>query len=839
MLNPLKFISKFIKSSNQKTLDKLSLMVDKINLLEKEISNLDDVDFPSKTNFLKDRLKSGEDIQNILPEAFALVREASKRTRGERHFDVQIMGGIVLHNGNIAEMKTGEGKTLTIALAAYLDALKEKGVHVVTVNDYLAKRDCMNMGKIYNFLGMTSGYINNDQNDDERKRNYNCDITYATNSELGFDYLRDNMKYSSNEFVQRAHHFAIVDEIDSCLIDEARTPLVISGAAENKEGQYNAIDKLVKRLEPSDFEVDEKDKNIFLTNNGISNVEKIFNNAGILKNNNFYDPSNLSLVHFVNQSLRANHLFTKGKDYIIKDGELKIIDELTGRILEGRRYGDGLHQALEAKEKIEIQVENQTLASITYQNYFKLYKKLSGCTGTALTEAEEFQEIYNLGVTTIPTNKKMIRKDWNDQIFRTDEEKNQAIIKKIKECYSSGQPMLVFTSSINKSEIYSTLLKKEKIPHTVLNAKNHEKEADIIADAGKLKSIIITTSISGRGVDIKLGGKKDSKNELDNDKKIIKNLGGLFVLGTERMESRRVDNQARGRAGRQGDEGNSIFFVSLEDDLMRIFGSDSMTNVLEKLGLKDGESIDHPWINKAIERAQQKVESRNFDIRKTLLKFDNVLNDQRQVIFNQRNDVINSNRIFEYSDVFLDEITNDLLKFKNNKDFEGQLRLILGKSFSDDELSKLLLDDEKVFKNKIKEKFFEKRQERIKLIGEDQSIEIEKRIFLQSIDMNWKLHIQYLEQLRQVIGLRSYGQRDPLVEYKKEAFSLFENLLIKLKNDLVKILINLTIVNNIVDTKPKQSPSKIDPKYIGKKMSRNEPCFCGSGKKYKYCCGRL
>ena len=399
--------------------------------------------------------------------------------------------------------------------------------------------------------------------------------------------------------------------------------------------------------------------------------------------------------------------------------------------------------------------------------------------------------------------------------------------------------MLVFTSSINKSEIYSTLLKKEKIPHTVLNAKNHEKEADIIADAGKLKSIIITTSISGRGVDIKLGGKKESKNELDNDKKIIKSLGGLFVLGTERMESRRVDNQARGRAGRQGDEGNSIFFVSLEDDLMRIFGSDSMTNVLEKLGLKDGESIDHPWINKAIERAQQKVESRNFDIRKTLLKFDNVLNDQRQVIFNQRNDVINSNRIFEYSDVFLDEITNDLLKFKNSKDFEGQLRLILGKSFSDDELNKLLSDEEKVFKNKIKDKFLEKRQERVKLIGEDQSKEVEKRIFLQSIDMNWKLHIQYLEQLIKVIGLRSYGQRDPLVEYKKETFSLFENLLVKLKNDVIKILLNLTIVNNVINTKSKESPSKIDPKYIGKKMSRNEPCFCGSGKKYKYCCGRL
>jgi len=846
MLNPLKFLSKFITSSNQKALNKLRLTVNKVNSLENEISNLNDEDFPTKTIRLKEKLKSGESIQSILPEAFSLVREASKRMRGERHFDVQIMGGIVLHDGNIAEMKTGEGKTLTIVLAAYLNALYEKGVHIVTVNDYLAKRDCMNMGKIYNFLGLTSGYINNDQNDEERKKNYNCDITYATNSELGFDYLRDNMKFSSSEFVQRSHHFAIVDEIDSCLIDEARTPLVISGAAENKEGQYLAIDKLVKKLQASDFEIDEKDKNIFLTNNGISNVEKIFDNAGILKNNNFYDPSNLSLVHFVNQSLRANHLFTKGKDYIVKDGELKIIDELTGRILEGRRYGDGLHQALEAKERIEIQVENQTLASITYQNYFKLYDKLSGCTGTALTEAEEFQEIYDLGVTTIPTNKKMIRKDFNDQIFRTENEKNQAILKKIKECYSSGQPMLVFTSSINKSETYSALLKKEKIPHTVLNAKNHEKEAEIIADAGKFKSIIITTSISGRGVDIKLGGRKDNKIELDdNDKKTIKSLGGLFVLGTERMESRRVDNQARGRSGRQGDEGNSIFFVSLEDDLMRIFGSESMTNVLEKLGLKDGESIDHPWINKALERAQQKVEARNFDIRKTLLKFDNVLNDQRQVIFNQRNDVINSNKIFEYSDVFLDEVTNDLVKFKNNKDFESQLRLILGKSFSDEELNKLIIDEEKEFKNKIKDKFLEKRKERIKLIGEDQSKEIEKRIFLQSIDMNWKLHIQYLEQLRQVIGLRSYGQRDPLIEYKKEAFILFENLLVKLKNDLIKILINLTIVEkkNEQDNAKKSNNIVNNPKCLlilnkGQKISRNDKCEA-TGKKFKNCCGRL
>ncbi len=847
MLNPFKIISKFIRSDNQKNLDKIKSIVEKVNELENDVSKLKDEEFPKKTELLKEKVKKGENIKILLPEAFALVREASKRTRNERHFDVQIMGGIVLHNGSIAEMKTGEGKTLTIVLAAYLNALHGEGVHIVTVNDYLAKRDCSDMGVIYKFLGLTSGYINNDQNDDERKKNYNCDITYATNSELGFDYLRDNMKFSSKEFVQRSHKFAIVDEIDSCLIDEARTPLVISGAAENNEGQYIAIDKLVKRLKNTDYEVDEKDKNIFLTNQGITNVEKIFDEAGLLKNNNLYDPDNLSLVHFVNQALRANHLFKKGKDYLVREGVLKIVDELTGRILEGRRYGDGLHQALEAKEKIEVQVENQTLASITYQNYFKLYEKLSGCTGTALTEAEEFQEIYDLGVTTIPTNKKMIRKDWNDQIYRTEEEKNTAILKKIQECYHTGQPMLVFTSSVNKSEKYSELLKKAGVPHTVLNAKNHEREAEIILDAGKLKSIIITTSISGRGVDIKLGGKaidnSQKENQIEKDK--IKNLGGLFVLGTERMESRRVDNQARGRSGRQGDEGNSIFYVSLDDDLMRIFGSESMTSMLEKLGLKDGESIDHPWINKALERAQQKVESRNFDIRKTLLKFDNVLNDQRQVIFNQRKDIINSNSIFDYSNNFMDEINSHLLEYKNSKDFETQIRVFLGKSFSDSEISELIKRDEKGFKEEINKRFLEKRSERIDIIGEEQSIEIEKRILLQSIDANWKLHIQYLEQLRQVIGLRSYGQRDPLVEYKKEAFALFENLLIKIKNDLIKILINLTIVEKKNDYKDTKKTNNVvnNPKCLlilnkGQKISRNEKCEA-TGKKYKNCCGRL
>jgi len=854
MLNPFKFISKFIRSSNQKDLDRIAKIVQKINSLEVQIKQLKDSDFPEKTMKFKELLKKGKNLNDILPEAFALVREASHRTRNERHFDVQLIGGVVLHESKIAEMRTGEGKTLTITLAAYLNALQEKGVHVVTVNDYLAKRDSEEMGKIYNFLGLTSGFINNNQNDYQRKENYNCDITYATNSELGFDYLKDNMKYSQDEMVQRDHFFSIVDEIDSCLIDEARTPLIISGAAEDRTSQYHSIDKLVKTLNSKDFEIDEKDKNILLTNEGINNVEKIFSNAGILKNNNFYDPENLSLVHHVNQALRANYLFEKGKDYIVKDGSLKIIDELTGRILEGRRFGDGLHQALEAKEKIDIQAENHTLASITYQNYFKLYEKISGCTGTAATEAEEFFEIYNLKVIVIPTNKKMIRNDFNDQIFRTEIEKNLAIIDKIKECHKTGQPLLIFSSSINKSEIYSKLLSQNNIKHLVLNAKNHENEAEIISNAGKKNSVIITTSISGRGVDIQLGGKKESLpiNELNQNKKEIKSIGGLFVIGTERMESRRVDNQARGRAGRQGDEGSSIFYVSLEDDLMRIFGSDSMNNILQKLGLKDGESIDHPWINKALERAQQKVEARNFDIRKTLIKFDNVLNDQRHVVFSQRNNAMNSSQIFEYSNDFLNEIIEQLIELKKqkllnlkNNDFDNKLKLIMGKNFKETEFESLISLSNIAFKNQIIEKFQESRKERIKLLGEDQSKDIEKRIFLQSIDMNWKSHIQYLEQLRQVIGLRSYGQRDPLIEYKKEAFDLFENLLNKLKLDFVTILMNLKIVEEKKEERiMKKNPDIFNnPKCLlilkkDQKISRNDRCEV-TGKKFKNCCGAL
>ena len=814
MLNPISFISRIFKSSNQNEIDKIKYLLNKINDLEKTISELDDDEFPKKTKLLKSRLVDASFNDEIICEAFALVREASRRQRGERHFDVQILGGLILHQGKIAEMKTGEGKTITIALAAYLNSLNGKGVHIVTVNDYLAKRDCENMSKIYNFLGVSCGYINNNQNDDERLKNYSCDITYATNSELGFDYLKDNMKLSINQIVQQDRYYAIVDEIDSCLIDEARTPLIISGQAENMSKQYKSINNFVKKLKDSEYEIDEKDRTIILSNKGIDKVENILSDAGILKNNNFYDPSNLHIVHHVNQALKANFIFKKDKDYVIEDQKIKIIDEISGRILEGRRYADGLHQAIEAKENVKIEIENQTLASITYQNYFKLYKKLAGCTGTALTESQEFYEIYNLKVVSIPTNKNMIRKDHNDKIFRTDEEKKIAIIDLIKECNEKGQPVLVFTSSVDKSEIYSDLLRNKKIKHTVLNAKNHEKEAEIIANAGKLNSVIITTSISGRGVDIQLGGKNEYSNKIDNNKVIdekekVKSLGGLYVIGTERMESRRVDNQARGRSGRQGDEGSSIFFVSLEDDLMRIFGSESINNMLEKLGLKDGESIEHPWINKALERAQQKVEARNFDIRKSLLKFDNVLNDQRQVVFSQRKEVLSTEEITKFIDKLLDDEIENIIIEKNksvslekNKILKSKFEVLLQNN-DNDYLNKILRSNQSEIIHTIKEIFLERRNQRISKISEVGNKDLEKKIFLQIIDLNWKNHIQYLEQLRQVIGLRSYGQRDPLIEYKKESFELFEKLLEKIRQDTLAILLNIRIENNT--KRPKKS----------------------------------
>ena len=834
MFNPLNLISKFVKSANQKELDRIKKIVEKINLLEEKFITLNDEEFPKKTNEFKNQLKNGVSLDQLLPEAFALVREAAKRTRKERHFDVQLIGGVALHEGKIAEMRTGEGKTLTITLAAYLNALSEKGVHIVTVNDYLAKRDSIEMGEIYNFLGLKSGFINNDQNDLERNKNYNCDITYATNSELGFDYLRDNMKFSEKEMVQRDHYFSIVDEIDSCLIDEARTPLVISGAAEDKTAQYLAIDKLIKLLNDKDFDIDEKERSILLTNDGINNVEKLFSDAGILKNNNFYDPENLHLVHHVNQALRANHLFVEGKDYVVKDGNLKIIDELTGRILEGRRFGDGLHQALEAKEKIQVQAENQTLASITYQNYFKLYKKLSGCTGTAATESEEFFEIYSLPVLVIPTNNEMIRKDFNDLIFRTEKEKYDAITKKIVDCNKTGQPILVGTTSIEKSEKISQFLKEKNLKHNILNAKFHEEEAKIIAEAGKVNAITIATNMAGRGTDIKLGGKSES-----NESK-VKSIGGLCVIGTERHESRRIDNQLRGRSGRQGDPGTSIFFISLQDELMRLFGGNQIDGVLEKLGLKENESIDHPWINKAMERAQKKVEARNFDIRKTLIKFDDVMNDQRQVIFSQRLNILKQSNIYEMLKDFLDELSKKILKIKINyknssdeKEFLAGVKNVTGNAISDEHLLKYGNLEDKEFSKKIDEIFNKKRDEKVKLIGNEQYHDLEKKIFLQILDFSWRTHLQYLEQLRQVIGLRSYGQKDPLSEFKKEAFTLFEALLEKVKTDVVKFLLNMNLVLTD-ETKEKKQPLETN-----QKTGRNDKCPCGSGKKYKHCCGSV
>ena len=856
MLNPLSFISKIFKNNNQNEIDKIQHLLKKVNDLEKEISSLENREFPKKTADLKLKLNNGKMTDEIICEAFALVREASKRQRGERHFDVQILGGIVLHQGKIAEMKTGEGKTITIALAAYLNSLYGKGVHVVTVNDYLAKRDCEDMSKIYNFLGVSCGFINNYQDDEERLKNYKCDITYATNSELGFDYLRDNMKLSLSQIVQKNRNYAIVDEIDSCLIDEARTPLVISGQSEDISKQYRSINKFVKNLKSSDYEIDEKDRTIMLTNNGIDNIESILSNIGILKNNNFYDPANLHIVHHVNQALKANFIFKRDKDYVLVDNKIKIVDELSGRILEGRRYGDGLHQAIEAKENVNIEIENQTLASITYQNYFKLYEKLSGCTGTALTESQEFFEIYNLNVVSIPTNKKMIRKDLNDKIFRTELEKQKAIIDLIVECNKKGQPALVFTSSVDKSEIYSKLLKNKNIEHNVLNAKNHEQEADVIANAGKLNSVIITTSISGRGVDIKLGGKKINSNNINNDepndeKNKVKSLGGLYVIGTERMESRRVDNQARGRSGRQGDEGNSIFFVSLEDDLMRIFGSESINNMLEKLGLKDGESIEHPWINKAIERAQQKVEARNFDIRKSLLKFDNVLNDQRQVIFNQRKEILTTEEIVQFVNKMLNDEIDTIVQIKDksinlerDKVLKNKLEILLQNN-DKNYIQKIFSSNQNEIKKTIEHKFLEKRKQRISFLSEAENNDLEKKIFLQIIDLNWKNHIQYLEQLRQVIGLRSYGQRDPLVEYKKESFELFENLLEKIRQDTIYLLLNIKVTNQneIKHKKIDYHEASNNPKCLlvlkkNKKISRNDRCEV-TGKKYKNCCGSL
>ena len=843
--------SKIFKSSNQKELDNAKDLISAINNKEESFKSLSDAEFKEKTLNLKRSLKEGNSINNIIPDSFALVREAAKRTLGERHYDVQLAGGIILHQGKIAEMKTGEGKTLVSTLPAFLNSLTERGVHIVTVNDYLARRDSEWMGKVYNFLGLSTGCITNDLDDAQRRKNYNCDITYATNNELGFDYLRDNMKYDLQEMVQRDHNYCIVDEVDSILIDESRTPLIISGKLEDKTNLYSLSNELIKHLQKSDLEIDEKNKNVILTDAGIDKIEKLSIQKNILKNNNFYDPENLSLVHHINQALKANLLFKKDTDYIVKEGKVQIIDEFTGRILDGRRFSDGLHQSIEAKENVKIEEENQTLASITYQNYFRLYKKLSGMTGTAMTEAEEFFDIYKLNVVSIPTNKNLLRKDLNDQIFRTEAEKYNAITNKIIECKKRGQPVLVGTTSIEKSEKISALLDNKKIKHNVLNAKQHEKEAKIIAEAGKINAVTIATNMAGRGTDIKLGGNKDFKEDgvsvdeeqIKQDEKKIKELGGLCIVGTERHESRRIDNQLRGRSGRQGDPGSSIFFISLQDELMRIFGGDSIDGMLKKLGLKENESIDHPWINKAIERAQKKVETRNFDIRKTLIKFDDVMNDQRQVIFSQRLKILKSRDIEEILEDFLREIVSKLNEFKNlyqksndEKSFIASVKNITGNIVSDEKLISIASLDDKQFSSEINNLYLNKKKERIKIIGKDENSLLEKRIFIQIIDFTWRSHLQYLEQLRQVIGLRSYGQKDPLSEFKKEAFGLFEGLLDKIKNDIIKFLLNLNIVL------PSEENNQNNEKKMftdNKKVGRNEKCPCGSKKKYKHCCGSV
>ena len=839
-----KTLNKLFKSTNQHELNNIKPIVEKINNLEKDFLNLSSDKFVEKTNQLKKNISEGRDLNEILPEAFALVREAAKQTLNERHFDVQLVGGVVLHRGSIAEMKTGEGKTLVSTLPAYLNALQGKGVHIVTVNDYLAKRDSEWMGKIYTKLGLKTGCITNELDDNERKKNYDLDITYATNNELGFDYLRDNMKYSISEMVQKNRNFCIIDEVDSILIDESRTPLIISGGVEDKSNQYFLANKFVKVLEKKDFELDEKNKNALLSDAGIDKIEKMSQESGLLKNNNFYDAENMNLVHHINQALRANHLYQNDKDYIIRDGKVQIIDEFTGRVLEGRRFGDGLHQAIEAKENVEIEKENQTLASITYQNYFRLYSKLSGMTGTALTESQEFFDIYKLNVITIPTHKKMIRKDLNDQIFRTEKEKNFAILKKIEECNKNGQPVLVGTTSIEKSEKISNILKKNKINHNVLNAKHHEKEAKIIADAGKSGMVTIATNMAGRGTDIQLGGNKNIEkiDKIKINKEKVKSSGGLYIVGTERHESRRIDNQLRGRSGRQGDPGSSIFYISLEDDLMRIFGAKSIDSMLEKLGLKENESINHPWINKAMERAQQKVEARNFEIRKTLLKFDDVMNDQRQVIFGQRLKILKTKDVSEMIFSFINEINKNmetaLQNYKNNndlKEFSNQLKTNFGNIFQKNEIEAFSKMEKKVFSEKINNIFEERRAERVKLLGNDQNNEIEKRIFLQMLDFLWRSHLQYLEQLKQVIGLRSYGQKDPLAEFRREAFELFENLLFKVKSDTIKFLMNLKVVIE----REKEEKIKNTPLLNKQKISRNAPCTCGSGKKYKHCHGKV
>ncbi len=865
-----------------------------ITALSGELRIMSDEALRARTAQFREQLANGAKLDDLLVPAFATVREASRRVLGLRHFDVQLMGAIALHEGNIAEMRTGEGKTLVATLSVYLNALPGKGVHVVTVNDYLASRDAEIMGKLYRFLGLSIGTIIHDMSDEERRAAYACDITYATNNELGFDYLRDNMKYDVGSMVQRGHAYAIVDEVDSILIDEARTPLIISGPLDDRSELYTTLDSFIPRLNKADYEIDEKQRTVVLTEDGNEHIESMLRESGLLRGENLYDVENISIVHHVTQALRAHTIFQRDKDYIVRNNEVVIIDEFTGRMMPGRRYSEGLHQALEAKEKVAIQPENQTLASITFQNYFRMYAKLSGMTGTAMTESDEFQDIYKLEVIEIPTNVAVQRIDDDDEVYRTVEEKHKAIVGLIKECQARQQPVLVGTTSIEKSELLSRYLKQENISHQVLNARYHEQEAFIVSQAGVPGAVTIATNMAGRGTDIQLGGNAEMRiahecqglegdalaaktEEILSDvafkKRVALDAGGLFVIATERHESRRIDNQLRGRSGRQGDPGHSRFFLSLQDDLMRIFGSERMDTMLQRIGLEEGEAIVHPWINRAIERAQRKVESRNYDARKNVLKYDDVMNDQRKVLFEQRRELLGEENLSTVITDMRHSIIDEMVK-----------RFIPENAYADawktEELAQsvrevLNLDlpvadwaaEEGIGDKEIKERLIKASDEaaasRAARFGPDIMRQVEKAVVLQTLDQLWREHIQSLESLRQMIGLRGYAQKDPLNEYKREAFEMFESMLLRLRETVTEHMMRIEIMQNqptLDDNIPMvahhadpftgenefpppsgEQPDSIDPRDPSTwiHLSRNAVCPCGSGRKYKHCHGKL
>lgn len=882
----LKLVQKIFGSANDRLVSRYRQVVQKINEIEPQFTALSDYDLQQKTAEFKVRLEKGETLDDILPEAFATVREAAKRVLGERHYDVQLIGGMVLHNGMISEMRTGEGKTLVATAPVYLNALSGKGVHVVTVNDYLAQRDAEWMGKVYKFLGLTVGCIVSGLSDKERKKAYQSDITYATNNELGFDYLRDNMKFSLNEMVQRPFNYAIVDEVDSILVDEARTPLIISGPAEDSSQWYYIANRYIPMLSDTDFEKDEKSKSITLTDSGSAKIEEALERDGYLKGTSLYDLQNISIVHHVNQALKAHKMFHKDVDYIVRDGQVMIVDEFTGRIMDGRRYSEGLHQALEAKENVNVEVENQTLASITYQNYFRLYPKLAGMAGTAMTESQEFDDIYKLVVVEIPTNQPVTRKDNDDEIYRTKREKLAAIVRLVKERHEKQQPVLVGTISIENSEEVARELVKAGLKHNVLNARFHEKEAEIIAEAGYPGAITVATNMAGRGTDIKLGGSYEVhlkaalekagsvisehqhkeietsvRAEIKALEDAVKSAGGLYVIGTERHESRRIDNQLRGRSGRQGDPGETKFFLSLEDDLMRIFGSERLEAMLVRLGLKEGESITHPWVNKALERAQKKVEARNYDIRKHLLKYDDVMNDQRKVVYQQRKHVMNSESIHEMIvEARIDLIHHTLHAHISESNHIEQwdiagLHEELLRIFNVSLPLEAWAHEEgvayKEFANRVETETLAAWSEKEKNFPDELLTRVEKDIFLHSLDQLWKDHLHTLDYLRTGINLRAYAQRNPLNEYKQEAFDLFTTMLDKVKETIISILshMNLDTKNEAVQKVPLNKPVLEDANNnrlmtddeleLMRMVPRNSTCPCGSGLKYKQCHGKL